>query len=89
MCVQWIRHQRSSSGIWSVSHCTGRAPTRRRIRPPLRLLGGMDVDGTRRPARDQRAQLVRVGRAQRVRRDAEHGARDGARRRRRASSKRQ
>ena len=26
MCVAWTRHQRSSTGTWSSSHCTGRWP---------------------------------------------------------------
>ena len=40
-----------------------------------RLLGGVDVDGAGGPSLDERAQLGRIDGAQRMRRDAEGGAR--------------
>ena len=76
MCVQWIRHQRSSSGMLSSSHCTGRAPDQATHSSTSRTCSAAWMwIGSRRRRSNERLELVRRHRAQRMRRDAKAGAR--------------
>ena len=82
MCVQWIRHQRSSTCMLSSSHSTGGAPDQAMHSSTSAVCSAawmwMGPDGH--SSRTSVVQLRRIDRAQRMRGDAEHRRRRRGRR---------
>ena len=74
MCVAWIRHQRRSTGAWSSSHSTGRAPDQATQSSTSRSARRHGCGSARPASAIDCLQFVRRHGAQAVRRDAHDSA---------------